>query len=145
MRWQSSRFFIEAGRTHTGFGYWNNAYHHGRWLQPTIARPRWVAFEDDGGILPVHWVGAGSRRARADRSTPTVNIMLTVGNGRGKIVDDVRNNRDYQTMKAFHGSLELVGIGRPELRVGVAGDLRPHPGAAGWSSAPLCPTRRSPR
>jgi hypothetical protein len=120
VRWQSSRFFIDAGRTHTGFGYWNNAYHHGRWLQPTIARPRWVAFEDDGGILPVHWVGAGTG-ARLPLGDTTLNIMFTVGNGRGKIVDDVRNNRDYQTMKAFHGSLELVGIGRPELRAGVAG------------------------
>jgi hypothetical protein len=120
VRWQSSRFFIDAGRTHTGFGYWNNAYHHGRWLQPTIARPRWVAFEDDGGIMPVHWVGAGTG-ARVPIGDTTVNIMLTVGNGRGKIVDDVRNNRDYQAMKAFHGSLELVGIGRPELRAGVAG------------------------
>ena len=67
VRWQSSRYFVEAGRTHTSFGYWNNAYHHGRWLQPTIERPRWVAFEDDGGILPVHWVGAGARAARSRR------------------------------------------------------------------------------
>src|SRR4029077_14301976 len=89
-------------------------------LQPTIARPRWVAFEDAGGILPVHWVGAGTG-ARVPLGDTTLNSMFTVGNGRGQIVDDVRNNRDYQAMKAFHGSLELVGIGRPELRAGVAG------------------------
>ena len=59
VRWQSSRYFVEAGRTHTSFGYWNNAYHHGRWLQPTIERPRWVAFEDDGGI---HARALGRRR-----------------------------------------------------------------------------------
>ena len=120
VRWQSSRYFVEAGRTHTSFGYWNNAYHHGRWLQPTIERPRWVAFEDDGGILPVHWVGAGAG-LRAPLGDATVNLNGTVGNGRGKIVDDVRNNHDYQNMKSFHGSLEVVGIGRPELRMGVAG------------------------
>ena len=120
VRWQTSRFFVEAGRTHTGIGYWNNAYHHGRWLQPTIARPRWVAFEDDNGILPVHWVGAGVG-ARLPVGAATLNLMATVGNGRGRIVDDVRNAHDYQDMKAFHASVELVGIGRPELRVGVAG------------------------
>lgn len=120
VRWQTSRFFIEAGRTHTGIGYWNNAYHHGRWLQPTIARPRWVAFEDDNGILPVHWVGAGVG-ARLPVGAATLNMMATFGNGRGLIVDDVRNAHDYQDMKAFHASVELVGIGRPELRVGVAG------------------------
>jgi hypothetical protein len=119
VRWQSSRFFVEAGRTHTGIGYWNNAYHHGRWLQPTIARPRWVAFEDDSGILPVHWVGAGVG-ARLPVGAATLNLMATFGNGRGKIVDDVRNAHDYQAMKAFHASVELVGIGQPELRIGLA-------------------------
>ncbi len=120
VRWQSSRYFVEAGRTHTSFGYWNNAYHHGRWLQPTIERPRWVAFEDDGGILPVHWVGAGGG-LRVPVGDATVNLNATVGNGRGRIVDDVRNNHDYQDMKSFHASFEVVGIGRPELRAGVAG------------------------
>jgi hypothetical protein len=136
VRWQTSQFFVEAGRTHTGFGYWNNAYHHGRWLQPTIARPRWVAFEDNGGILPVHWVGAGVG-ARLPLGDATLNLMGTFGNGRGRIVDDVRNAHDNQAMKAFHASAELVGIVRPELRAGVAGiysnipadpDRASHPG-----------------
>jgi hypothetical protein len=120
VRWQSSSFFVEAGRTHTAFGYWNNAYHHGRWLQPTIARPRWVAFEDDGGILPVHWVGAGVG-ARLPAGSSTVNLWATVGNGRGRFVDDVRNAHDNQDMKAFHVAAEVVGIGVPELRAGIAG------------------------
>ena len=129
VRWQSSQFFLEAGRTHTQFGYWNNAYHHGRWLQPTIARPRWVAFEDDGGMLPVHWVGFGGG-ARLPISSATLNINLTVGNGRGAIVDDVRNSHDDQIAKAYHGSAELVGIGRPELRMGIAGVVGKIPGQA---------------
>ena len=127
VRWQSSRYFVEAGRTHTSFGYWNNAYHHGRWLQPTIERPRWVAFEDNGGIIPVHWVGAGAG-LRLPVGDATINLNGTVGNGRGRIVDDVRNNHDIQNMKAFHGSFEIVGIGRPELRMGVAGIYSTIPG-----------------
>ena len=59
-----------------------------------------------------------------------MNLNGTVGNGRGQIVDDVRNNHDFQNMKSFHGSLEVVGIGRPELRVGVAGIYSKIPGTA---------------
>jgi hypothetical protein len=89
------------------------------WLQPTIERPRWVAFEDDGGLLPVHWVGL-NLGARARLGGASLNLVLSVGNGRGKMVDDVRNNTDYQDAKALHGSLELVGIHWPELRAGVS-------------------------
>jgi hypothetical protein len=119
VRWQSPEFFVEVGRSHTVFGYWNNAYHHGRWLQPTIERPRWVAFEDNGGMLPVHWVGLNVG-GKLKMGASTLNLVASIGNGRGRIVDDVRNDRDYQSMKAFQGSAELVGLGWPELRIGVA-------------------------
>jgi hypothetical protein len=119
VRWQSDHVFVQTGRTHTAFGYWNNAYHHGRWLQPTIERPRWVAFEDEGGVLPVHWVGINAG-ANLNLGASRLDVVLSVGNGRGKIVDDVRNSRDYQSLKAFHASVELVGIHWPELRAGVS-------------------------
>jgi hypothetical protein len=119
VRWQSPNFYVEAGRSHTAFGYWNNAYHHGRWLQLPIERPRWVAFEDDGGLLPVHWVGLVTG-AHFGVGSGTLNLVASVGNGRGKIVDDVRNSRDYQSLKALHAGVELVGVGLAELRIGVA-------------------------
>ena len=119
VRWQSEHVFVQMGRSHTAFGYWNNAYHHGRWLQPTIERPRWVAFEDDGGLLPVHWVGL-NLGAKLELGSARLDAVVSVGNGRGKVVDDVRNTRDYQSLKAFHASVELVGIYWSELRAGVA-------------------------
>jgi hypothetical protein len=119
VRWQGDGFYIEAGRSHTAFGYWNNAYHHGSWLQPTIDRPRWVAFEDDGGILPVHWVGL-DLGAKLKMPTGTLNLYFSVGNGRGKIVDDVRNAGDYQSLKALHVGVDYVGIHWPELRAGIS-------------------------
>jgi hypothetical protein len=120
VRWQGESFFIEAGRMHTSFGYWNNAYHHGRWLQPTIVRPRWVAFEDDDGLLPVHLVGidAGLKLKTASGS---VNVVASIGNGRGAVVDDVRNAGDFQTGKAVHASIEYVGVIWPDLRLGISG------------------------
>jgi hypothetical protein len=67
----------------------------------------------------------------------TLNLMATVGNGRGHIVDDVRNAGDYQAMKAFHASAELVGIGQRELRIGVAGVFDRIPGWSGRALPPL--------
>jgi hypothetical protein len=119
VRWQSQRFFVEMGRTHTSFGYWNNAYHHGRWLQPSIDRPRWVAFEDAAGMLPVHWVGIDVG-AKLKAGPGSLNLYASVGNGRGLIVDDVRNARDYQSLKAVHLAAEYVGIRWPELRAGLS-------------------------
>ena len=62
-------FFVYAGRVHTAFGYWNNAYHHGKWLQPNVERPRWVEFEDTGGLLPVHTVGVSAGNEHRRRRT----------------------------------------------------------------------------
>jgi len=120
VRYQSDIFYVEAGRSHTAFGYWNNAYHHGRWLQPTILRPRWVAFEDDDGILPVHLVGIDAG-AKFKTTGGSLNLVASLGNGRGAIVDDVRNAGDIQSGKAVHLSLEYVGLFVPDLRVGISG------------------------
>lgn len=45
------------GRFHTPYGYWNTAFHHGAQIQTSILRPRFVDFEDHGGILPAHTTG----------------------------------------------------------------------------------------
>lgn len=46
-----------VGRYHTPIGYWNAAFHHGAQIQTSVLRPRFLAFEDQGGIVPVHGVG----------------------------------------------------------------------------------------
>jgi hypothetical protein len=118
--WHDEHFFVTAGRVHTAFGYWNNAYHHGKWLQPTIARPRWVEFEDSGGLLPIHTVGlSGGFSADLGRFTK-LRTTVSVSNGRGHIQDDLRNTFDYQDSKAVHGQVEFIGVGLPDLRIGVA-------------------------
>jgi hypothetical protein len=47
-----------GGRFHTPYGYWNTAFHHGAQIQTSITRPRFINFEDGGGLLPAHTVGA---------------------------------------------------------------------------------------
>ena len=121
VRWQGEHFYIDAGRSHTDLGYWNTAYHHGHWLQPSIERPSWTRFEDEGGLLPTHWVGLAGG-ANAKLGTGTLQLTLAVGNSRGKIVNDVRNNLDYQANKAVYGKLEYAGFGAlHDLRIGVSG------------------------
>ncbi len=53
----SDALTVWGGRFHTPYGYWNTAFHHGAQIQTSIMRPRFIAFEDQGGILPAHTVG----------------------------------------------------------------------------------------
>jgi hypothetical protein len=53
----SNALFLWAGRFHTPYGYWNAEFHHGAQLQTSVVRPKFVNFEDDGGIVPAHSVG----------------------------------------------------------------------------------------
>ena len=49
---------VWVGRFHTPFGYVNTAFHHGVWLNDSLRRPGFLVFEDQGGVLPAHTVGA---------------------------------------------------------------------------------------
>lgn len=53
----SDQLTLWLGRFHTPFGYWNTAFHHGAQIQTSITRPRFLAFEDEGGMMPSHTVG----------------------------------------------------------------------------------------
>ena len=109
-----------VGRFHTPLGYWNAAFHHGAQLQTSVLRPRFLAFEDQGGVLPVHMVGlmaSGARRAGQGR----VRYDLYAGNG-SRLVDGVLDfnafkddNRDKaagaNVRYQFGGTLEGLTLG----------------------------------
>jgi hypothetical protein len=66
-----------GGRFHTPYGYWNTAFHHGSQMQTSILRPRFIDFEDKGGILPAHTVGlwtTGKTRTAGGKMTYDVYI-----------------------------------------------------------------------
>ena len=69
-----------AGRFHTPFGLWNTSFHHGANLQTSVTRPRFVDFEDKGGIIPAHSVGlwASGKTALGNRE---VTYDAYVANG----------------------------------------------------------------
>jgi hypothetical protein len=113
--------WVEAGRTHIDLGYWNNAYHHGTWLQPSILRPRAVRFEDSGGILPVHWIGAAVGWLGKLAGDTALRASVAVGNGRGYQEDDLQLKFDTHAPKQAYAQVELKGVGLRDLSVGVSG------------------------
>jgi hypothetical protein len=113
-------FFATAGRSHTRVGYWNNAFHHGTWLQPTISRPHYLAFEDEGGLAPTHFIGFEvGKRFQLDRGTAVVRAGL--GNGRGSIVDDIIISKDIDLAKTVLLSIYFENVGATGLYFGVFG------------------------
>ncbi|RME58302.1 MAG: porin [Candidatus Dadabacteria bacterium] len=87
---------ISAGRGHTALGYWNQRFHHGTWLQTTTDRPIIYLFEDDGGILPVHFVGLEFSGSIFDDQ---ISYTANVANGRGSITDEVQQVGDKNDSK----------------------------------------------
>ena len=48
---------LSFGRYHTAIGYYNRAFHSGRWLETTVDRPLVMEFANEGGLLPTQAVG----------------------------------------------------------------------------------------
>jgi hypothetical protein len=74
-------FHASLGRYHTGIGYYNNAYHHGAaFLQTATGRPLLFAFDDQGGVLPIHKIGL-SLTGRIPSGALGLNYIAEVGYG----------------------------------------------------------------
>lgn len=110
----SRAFQVAAGKHHTPIGYWNNAYHHGTLIQPTIARPLMFQFEDDGGIFPVHTTGL--LLSGRDLGTLHLGYDLMIGNGIGSTTER-DNNRAKSFTAAAHSQVTAT------LKVGVSAYL----------------------
>ncbi len=53
----NDRLRVSAGRYHTGIGFYNAAFHSGKWLQTTVDRPLVMEFANNGGLLPTQAQG----------------------------------------------------------------------------------------
>lgn len=69
---------VWVGRFHNPLGYWNTQFHHGTFVQTSVSRPGIVAFEHDGGALPIHLTGLLVENWRL---TPAVSATLAAGAG----------------------------------------------------------------
>jgi hypothetical protein len=102
-------FNMSVGRYHTAIGYYNTAYHHSTWLQTTTGRPFLFAFEDSGGILPIHNVGV-SVTGLIPSGNLGLHYVAEVGNGRASSspnVEAVQNRVDENSGKSFNLALYL--------------------------------------
>lgn len=92
---------LSFGRFHTPFGYWNQVFHHGSWLQKTVGRPQIYLFEDEdgGGFLPIHNVG-GQLSGTRDFQSFDLDYEFGVYQGRGRTKTEVQNVQDKNDSKA---------------------------------------------
>jgi hypothetical protein len=115
----SDKATVWAGRFHTPYGYWNNAFHHGAQMQTSILRPRFIDFEDKGGILPSHMVGlwaTGKVRAGDGRFTYDVfagnGPQLDLGSvpGEGVLTINTAGDNNHQAMVGMKLGYEFSGM-----------------------------------
>lgn len=119
-----------VGRFHTPLGYWNTAYHHGAQIQTSLLRPKFMEFEDRGGIMPVHTTGLWAT-GKYGILQGALTYDVYAGNGSRILSDaslkgilDPNNTRDDNGNKAagfnlgyeFGGSLEGLRLGVHGLR-----------------------------
>jgi hypothetical protein len=97
---------ISAGKFHTPFGYWNNAYHHGALIQPTIQRPNIVRFEDEGGFLPIHQVGLQLDGSIPSKLNLGYNLLLSNGQSQG----NSGGNFDHKSSMAINWSVNMEPV-----------------------------------
>ena len=108
----NDHFKISVGRYHTPINYWNTTFHHGLWLQTTVARPEMIV--GGGTFQPVHFVGL---LAEGSLSSPTAGLgyNVGVGNGRGAILSRAGDAGDVNTNRAWVAKL----YARPAALYGV--------------------------
>ena len=110
-----------VGRFHSAIGYYNTAYHHSAWLQTTTGRTFLFQFEDQGGILPIHNVGA-TASGRIPSGALGLHYVAEVGNGRSSrspLNEPVQNVLDENNRK----SVNFAVFARPDAVRGLQAGL----------------------
>jgi len=101
----SDQAMLWLGRFHTPYGYVNTALHHGLWVSEALRRPKFLQFEDHGGAMPAHTVGAwlnGAVRGNGGK------LLYDVYAGNGQQIQG--GAIDMRNAGTTHGS--LMGGGR---------------------------------
>jgi len=107
---------LSAGRYHNPVSWWNTAFHHGSWLQPSIARPRMVAFGSP--LIPIHFLGLLAEGAL--HAGPLVLVYEGgVGNGRQDDIALTGDAGDDDSHLALVGGLRLRTLTTHGAEIGV--------------------------
>lgn len=116
---EGDSFYMQLGMDNSVISRWNRMYNHGRWLETTITRPYLATFEDQGGVLPMHFQGleVGGLLSPAAGELEWVTI---ISNGRGPDVEDRQRVHDDNDSKSFSASLAFTPESMEELTFGIA-------------------------
>lgn len=122
------------GRFHTPYGYYNAAFHHGQQIATSLRRPRFLDFEDRGGILPAHTAGiwmtggirVGSGKLTYDvwaGNSPRITGNVLSPNVAGSTNHNLSTGANLGYL--FGGVLEGLRLGAHALRARVDDDQTP--------------------
>jgi hypothetical protein len=130
-------FTVLLGLNHTLVSRWNRQYHHGRWLETSIERPFLARFEDDAGILPMHYQGL-EVGGHAEFGLGRVEYAAIVSNGRGPVPDDRQRIADGNEPKSYEANVGFSPSAWEGLTVGATARVEQIP------PDPLDPARAAP-
>lgn len=105
LAYKASKYFEASfGRYHTSMGYYSTAFHHGTWFQSATGRPFMYFFEDSGGLLPVHSVGASLTGLVPGTGSLGLHWVAEIGNGRSssKLNAQVQNFYSDRNHKSYN-------------------------------------------
>jgi hypothetical protein len=107
---------MSFGRYHTGIGYYNTAFHSGKWLQTTADRPLVMEFANDGGLLPTQAVGI-SVTGLVPSGKLGLNYLLEYGSSdtirpelSGSGVTEDENNSNHINLGFFFRPVAVPGL-----------------------------------
>jgi len=93
---------LKAGRFHTAFGYYNDAYHSGFYYQLGADRPGFTKFEEDGGIIPARAIGIHADGRFKIGAAGALHYDVEVSNSRGGTLASIANRQDLAKSKAVN-------------------------------------------
>lgn len=111
----ADEFKISAGRFHTPVGYWNTAFHHGSWLQTSVARPEMIKF--GSRFIPTHFVGLIAEGVLPG-SRLGLGYRVGIGNGRAANIARAGDAGDVNGRRAWVARVRSRPISIAGLELG---------------------------
>ena len=112
----NDRLRMSFGRYHTAIGYYNTAFHSGKWLLTTADRPLIMEFAAHGGVLPTQAIGI-SVTGLVPSGRLGLNYLVEYGSadtirpdidGSGHVDDE--NNSNNLSLAAFARPDSIPGL-----------------------------------
>ena len=113
----SDAFKVSVGRFHTPVGYWNAAFHHGSWLQTSVARPEMIKF--GSRFIPIHFVGLIAEGG-IPASPLRLDYSLGIGNGRAANIARAGDAGDINDQRAWVARVRSRPVSIAGLELGAS-------------------------